>query len=163
MKGLSLNMNYVELFDNMQKVKMISQYWKDHIDLFNSMLAGDSSADLYLKILILYFSLIDDGNVFMCLNSAELSKKFTVKIEGLKIQNEDDKDCLDILTSIQNELLSIIPHCKDIAKSPLIGDGTENVFVVQDDRLFTRKHFNAINRINVSISRLYKNNPAKTW
>ena len=155
-------MEYKEFYQKMQDGKLVSANWRNILSLLDAEYNAPEKDD-YLKTLVLYFSLIDDGNVYMLFDKSVLDDKFKNKIEGLKVQAKEDEESKD---EFYNELYKDINEVTSIASSiekftEAIGtDGTNLMFAAASGKLFTRKHFNAVESIKTSVKRLFRNNPA---
>jgi len=149
--------SYIELFEKMQQGNMVSYDWRNILKLLDSTIGADADKDQYLKIFILYFSLIDDGNVYMPLNAAILLPKFEKKIDGLKVQSAEEDSRKDAFyDDILSEVKDLVSKASSIASCSLIGD--DILFYAEDNCLYTRKYFNALLSINKSVARLFRSN-----
>ena len=157
-------MNYKDFFKTMQDGKLVSANWRNILRLIDAEYSVPDQDD-YLKILVLYFSLIDEGNVFMPLDSSILNTMFKAKIDGLKVQSREENEARDkFYDDLYEEVVSVTAIASKIASfTDLISnDGTEKMFAVKDGKLFTRKHFNAVISILDSIKRLFVSSTSKS-
>jgi len=153
-------MNYKEFFKTMQDGKLVSANWRNILRLIDTEYSVADQDD-YLKILVLYFSLIDEGNVYMTLDNKLLDAKFKARIEGLKVQaNEDGEPKDQFYDDLYTEVTAVTAIASKILSfTDLIGsDGSEKMFAAKDGKLFTRKHFNAVVSIQDSVKRLFVSN-----
>jgi len=153
-------MSYKEFFNKMKEGKLVSDSWHTILDLLY-LEYKCNEIDEYLEILTLHFSLIDDGNVYMPINKDMLYEKFSSKISGEKIQSaEDDEERNAFYDSLLKDINAVIDKVEKIKSFTEIicSDGTEKMFVVFDDRLYTRKNYNAAQSILRSVKRLFNNN-----
>lgn len=156
-------MTYNELFDRMKESGMISADWRHVIALVKNEIASSEGYDDCMKLFILYFSLIDDGNVYMPLDEGLLGGKIERKIEGLKNrlkESEKESGKESVLDTISEELRQSFKGLS--ALSSLSVTGSKKLFVTENGRLFTRKYYNAKRSIADSAERLFKNRGIST-
>ncbi len=160
-------MNGFELYDLMKSLGMISGNWRHMIALLQSELKAidENKQEPCLKLLILYLSLIDSGNVYMSLDKEILVKKIEAETEALKAKYEEyeDESKASYADIVRGELLGAIEALSDLHcifdSIHMVHD--KQLFVIDNDnpnnefRLFTRKHFNAKAEIISSIDRLF--------
>lgn len=80
-----------DFFDIIQSQKGIAPLWKKVINMFSKMGNIDENS-ASLKVFCIYFSLLDDGNTCIVLNTEDLLKKWMTKWDGLLlISNQEDK------------------------------------------------------------------------
>lgn len=154
-------MNYLDLYGSMRELGMIRDNWKHTIRLIQEELtmAKVPDDDAYMKLFICYFSLIDEGNVYMSLDENTLDEKFRAKIAGLKSQfAEEDYEKNDHLDAILAGIREAYPYLKTVGSLPTVG--VSSLFLVDNGKLFTRKYYHAVNGILDSVKRLFKQNPA---
>lgn len=153
-------MTYLELHEKMQREGMISGNWKNLLALVESEIFSSPDADRFLKLFTLYFALIADGNVYMSLDRTKLAEKIQKKIDALKVKYQEDAEDeggenskLAVhtaeLESIFAELSACFSLLPAIASLPV--EGEQKLFVVAENRLFTRKHYNAIVKIRKAL------------
>jgi len=117
------------------------------------------------KVLLIYFSLIDDGNARISLNDQELFKKWTTKWNGLVIQAKTKDEIHGIKDSIYfkaEDFSTIIKNgCKDIEcrqYSSIIGD-EKSPLVIEENagikHLYTNKFLEAKHIIEEQIKAVF--------
>ena len=156
------NMNeYNNLKELVIKYKLMSPIWKYVLELIEEELDFNENEREYVLILfIIYFCLIDDGNICMLLNKNILSEKWNEKVESTIIMQRnkmivDDTELNTIkkLTNVAiNDYLSLINN-EHLNK--VIGKNKE--FEIEDGWLYLRKYNIARKGIINSIKRLSKN------
>ena len=137
---------------------MISRNWRHMLSFLESELSGTPGTDGYLKLFSLYFSLIDDGNVYMSLDRDLLKKKAGEKLDALRVRfSENGGENDETISSIKNDLFTLIDGMQDpdfgLAGLPVTGE--KKLFTVDGHRLFTRKNFEAKTRVCTSVNRLF--------
>lgn len=172
-------MTYQELYEKMQECGLISGTWGHHLE-FLALLISDENAgkEELLKLFLLYFALIDDGNVYMPLDRDELTEKVNEKIDGLKVLIEEEADKkgkespdegvdsakpaevtekLHRLEEVRAEFSGACDALSEIAGLDFVADCS--LFCVEDNRLFTKRFFEDVEEIKRSAKRLFKKGP----
>lgn len=143
-----------EFYELLLKNKMITPIWKSVISLIDELLDNDSNKDSYLKLFLIYFSLIDDGNLYMNLDKEKFIDKFNTKVNGQKILLEDDPSyAIEDFDNILNTALSLTYLLETIKDLPIVKK--EELFVVRDNMLYTKKFAVASKNISQNIQRLF--------
>ena len=160
-------MTYKELYEKMQQCGLISGNWKHHLHFLECQPFGSGTPkEELMKLFLLYFALIDDGNVYMSLDAGELQKKISEKIEGIKVLREEEEDGEEkeeskaanaLLDDVYEELEKAFSALSAMEKVPIVENKT--LFQVKDKRLFTKRFFSAVEEILSSAKRLFGNHP----
>ena len=143
------------------KYKLMTPIWKYVLELIEEELEvneNDNAKKYVLVLFIIYFCLIDDGNICMSLNKKILSEKWNKKVESTIIMQRnkmivDDTELNTIkeLTNIAiNDYLSLI---NNEYLNKVIGNNKE--FEIEDGWLYLRKYNIARKGIINSINRLF--------
>ena len=150
---------YNNLKELVIKYKLMSPIWKYVLELIEEELDFNENEQEYVLILfIIYFCLIDDGNICMSLNEKILNEKWHKKVESTIIMQKnkmivDDTELNTIkeLTNIAiNDYLSLI---NNEYLNKIIGNNKE--FEIEDGWLYLRKYNIARKGIINSIKRLF--------
>jgi len=135
--------------------KLINPLWEHILELIDKEIENEKNKDIYLDLLSIYFSFIDDGNACMSLNEAHLKTKWKAKLEGLQIddasENEKYNNLCSSLNLITSSNLKTLETIKVVSKD--IKDKT--IFIVDNNCLYLRKYYLAKNGIKDSIDRLF--------
>lgn len=147
-----------DLYEKMISCGMISDDRRHLLALLADELSGIEDADEYLKLFTLYFSLIEDGNVYMSLEAEELRQKTAAKMNGLKVRfQENGSDRNTCFDDVQKELENAFGYLGGMHSLPALGE--DKLFLIDDrKRLFTRKYFNAKNGIREAAKKLFTDN-----
>jgi len=143
----------------LEKYRFLSPIWKYEINLLQKEF---KLSDNLSKIILIYFSLIDDGNIAMSLNKDELTKKIVKKIDSIKIELEEkegkkDNFNEDEYKELSDELISVIEIELVKNRGEIIGFLNENdgLFKIEDEYLYTSKFFENRKDIIESIRRIF--------
>lgn len=140
-------------YELLLKNKMITPVWKSVLELVDSILACEDK-ESYLDIFATYFSLIDDGNLYMNLDELLFINKFSEKVNGQKVLLSDYKDYDEAeLDEILNHALVLSKYLCKVKYSNIVGDN--KLFNVKDNLLYTLKFYNASTNISKNINRLF--------
>ena len=173
-------MTYQELYEKMQECGLISGTWGHHLE-FLALLISDENAgkEELLKLFLLYFALIDDGNVYMPLDRDKLTEKVNEKIDGLEVLIEEEADKkgkelpdegvdsakpaevtekLNRMEEVRAEFSGACDALSEIAGLDFVADCS--LFCVEDNRLFTKRFFEDVEEIKRSAKRLFV---PKSW
>ena len=154
-------MDYIGLYEKMHICGMISDEWGQLVRFLSDELKSEQDRDRFLKLFIVYFSLIEDGNVYMSLDESVLLDKVKEKTSKLKIQfDENEVDMTSELDKILEEITLSMPFLAKVEGLSIIG--SNKLFLVDNERLFTRKYYNAVKGIQNSAKRLFTDNAQKT-
>lgn len=144
--------NYLALFDLLKEKQAISDIWKSVLTMLKNQY--DVSDDL-LNLFCLFFSLVDDGNICIPLNTDKLKAKWNKKLEGLDATDAN----IDYDTIIEK---GIVAAKNSAGNNPLIFqyDNPDNIpennmFVIYKDWMFTEKFFNAKQTIVDSVKHIF--------
>lgn len=153
-------MEYKKFFDSLLVNRLITPIWKEVISLIENELEDSSKKDDALILFMILFSLNDDGNICMSLDSKKLLNKWTKKMEGTRILLED-LGSLDIenyeysyqkSTNVINNSLYIL---KEKEFESVIG--STKFMEIDGDWLYIRKNNYARKSLLASLDRLFKN------
>ena len=79
-----MTMTYIELYENMRVCGLVSGSWGNLLEFLETVIRGegksDDDTDRLLKLFVLYFSMIDDGNACMTLDKGKLGDLIAKKI-----------------------------------------------------------------------------------
>lgn len=158
-------------FEEIRSIGAISLIWKNVLEMLKG-LQPDISDDA-LAVFCIYFSLLDDGNTCIPLDSAKLSEIWKKKWVGLRwlIQSAQDNE-QDDETELSDEALNqefkqkflppITEGIKEIKSkklTKLIGTKDQKLlFVIEDSTdtlLFAKKYFNAKEKIENKIGKIF--------
>lgn len=84
-------MNYKEFYNNIYSLGGISAIWSKILDMIKDLYKDELSDDA-LKVICIYFSLIDDGNTCVCLDKDVLWTKWKTKYNGLVVAAGEGSD-----------------------------------------------------------------------
>lgn len=144
---------------------MITPIWLNICELIETQITDYARKDEALILFLIYFSLVNDGNVCMSLEQDRLYAKMRKKLaetevllasmEKLEIDrfNELKKITLETITKNLHVLLAT-------ELQSLIGD--DKLFVIRDKWLYTKKYNRARESIIVSMQRIFANYDAST-
>lgn len=151
-------MNYNEFYEKMKSCGLISKEWGNLIRLLFSEIADCPDPDTVMKLFILYFSLIDDGNTYMLLKSDVMKEKFSAKIKQQRAKTEEEEEESEIrntLDRIASEIEQVSDAMDPAALGALSVIGENKLFVIdEEDRLFAGKYYHAVSSIRESADRL---------
>ena len=143
--------NYLDFYDKLNEIKIYDK------------LGNISNKDEILSLIGIYFSLVCDGNLYMDLDKNILSNKWNKKLDGARIRLREKDESYD------NIILDIIDYSNDIYK--YLGDindknlfnivGINKLFIIEDNKLYLRKYYNARKIISNRIKELYKDYDGK--
>ena len=164
--------SYKEFYDILKKKGLITDIWVYILELIAEQV--DKTADGFescMKLITIYFSLIDDGNTCMSLDSVDLSKKWNARLDSAKVyanredderQDENDSDWKQIKEAsgnvIKEEILSLLSSSGSLGN--VIGDkdtdgGSEKLLCVADGWLYLSKYYQASKGISESVKKLF--------
>ena len=145
-------MEYTELYEKMRTYGLISAQWKNVLDLIDTV-NGEENKE-YTALFVMYFSLIDDGNVYMPLESEKLREKIVTKLNERRIKLAEDETGGSGLDDIEKALLGSVGLAAGLENIPAIKES--KLFVIESGALYTRMYHNAVKEINDSFMRLFK-------
>lgn len=134
-------MTSLDIFDKLKENNLIADYWKYVLIMLGNQYVISDGA---IKLLCLFFSLADDGNICISLDAKTLKEKWNKKI--LAIAEADDTPYDKI---IDDGILEIKKYAQDVNAPWIIQCDNQycqcenNLFVVYNNWLFTDKFFNA--------------------
>ena len=148
-------MNYIEFYNLLEKNNFLSPIWGDVSKMVYGELGSIDNKDEILKLFLIYFSLINDGNTCMSLSKNIIDMKWQNKCDSAKIALESKKNY------DEEEINKIISESKEAFNYlDLINDnlniiGVDKLFVVKDAYLYARKYYEAVEGIKESIKELF--------
>ena len=139
---------------------LISPIWKHEIELIGSLFREENEEkEKILKIILIYFSLIDDGNLGLSLDKNRLKQKW---IEEkcrpiMSLQEEQGKLNASDFNIIINESKELIDNYLECINDSNLKNFNviEELFYIENNWLYTAKFFNAKNAIKESVKRLF--------
>lgn len=146
-----------DFYEKLKELKIISPIWKDELDLISSILGTVNNKEEILSLLLIYFSLICDGNLYMSLDKDTLEDKWNKKLDETKIRlHEKDESFDGIVKDVKDKSNELYGFLKDITQANLPSIiGEDKLFIIEDNKLYLRKYYNARIGIQENIKRLY--------
>lgn len=145
-------MNYKEFYNSIHALGGISALWGKTLDMINDLYKGVISDDA-LKVICIYFSLIDDGNTCICLDEATLKAKWKAKYDGLVVAAGDK--CDDALKNLSFDFIK-----QGVADIIAKQDDIKQLFSIKDDNnkqwLFIIKYQKAVESVSQRLQVLLK-------
>lgn len=149
-------MNYKDFYDSIYALGGISALWGKMLDMLND-LYKDKITDDALKVLCIYFSLIDDGNTCICLDEDVLKTKWETKYNGLIVAASDK--CAEELKEISFDFIK--QGIKDISDVISNNDHIKQLFSIKEHNqkrwLFTDKYLKAVESVSGRLKALLIN------
>ena len=142
-------MNYKEYYSHLKKYNLINDIWFYLIDLIKDEY---NNIDNYLIILIIYFSLVDDGNIYISLNEKELLNKWKIKLDGFVVEEFENDNVISIdeyKLLLQEDIIN--NHLNDIKN--VFNDN--KFFIIDDDKLYIKKYYFERKNIINNLKRLF--------
>ena len=144
-------MNYQAFYELLATNRLISPIWLEVTNLLNEELKGKNQKDEILCLFLIYFALIEDGNLGMSLDKEALKTKWNHKLNGTRIRLQEnerfDSTFLDELQKISVQLIDdslVLISEENLSK--IIGNG--KLFRISEGYLYTSK--NEASRVKVS-------------
>ncbi|MCQ2772934.1 MAG: exodeoxyribonuclease V subunit alpha [Bacilli bacterium] len=149
---------YRLLLDN----SLISAVWEGVLDILASEINESVLKKQYLNLFAIYFSLIDDGNICMSLDSNVLNEKWGKKTSSteilLKAKEAFNEDEMSEIKKISNVAISTALNEISEKNIPtLIGEN--KLFTISEGWLYARKYDIARKSVIASIDRLFSRVP----
>ena len=151
-------MNYIEYGKILYKNHFLSPIYLKVIDLVHDEIKEKEHNDEILKLFLVYFSLVCDGNTCMSLDATALKDKWQTKCKEMEVSlasssNYDEEELKVVLNEFNNALgyLSLINE-KDLPN--MIGN--DKYFIIEDNFLYAKKYYKAVKGLSESIKRLFK-------
>ena len=153
-------MDFDTFFREMRECRLVSETWKNPLRLLSSEIDGEDGADDAMKLFLLYFSLIDEGNTYMVLDPCALREKWDGKIcrQKIKAVEEHEKDdearkaAEERFGALRAEIGRVSERTAVLSSLSVVGE--DKLFVISEGRLFARKYYRAVMRIRASAQRL---------
>nr|MCR4561960.1 AAA family ATPase [Bacilli bacterium] len=153
-------MKYSDFYLSLQNYHLLSEIDGYLLDLIKDEMKKDSNPheDEIMSLFAIYFSLVEDGNVAMSLNVAELSAKWKEKIVFARKILEDDPDFeADKYEIFLKDSLSLIKdnlaYLKEEDLPSIISK--KGFFNIENHYLYLRKYCKARKDIKDAIERLF--------
>lgn len=138
-------MGYKAFIEVLLKRGFIDEYHGKVVDFLGEEISDKSRIEIYKAFFAFYFSLLEDGNICVSLDSETFKEKLEKKIEAKKAEAEDliekdngqeeiNKD-FKIIYGVLNEVLGVLSKIKNLN---IVGE--DKLFLVDGDWLFSRKH-----------------------
>ena len=158
-------MNYQEFYSLLATYNLISPIWEYILSLVNDEF-NYSKKDEILKLLIIYFSLIDDGNVAMSLDKNTLLNKWHKKLDEnfvlLSEEEEFNKEEYDSIKVFSTELINDYLDLLNEKELPTLF-GEKHIFNIDNNWLYLKKYYQARLDIKTAIERLFKYQGSLTY
>ena len=165
-----MTMTYIELYENMRVCGLVSGSWGNLLEFLETVIRGegksDDDTDRLLKLFVLYFSMIDDGNACMTLDKGKLGDLIAKKIAEKNAEFEEEspesekaverKAALDL---VEGELKDLPDHLSELSSIDIVSKRT--LFAISNDRLFMKKYFDAAGKIREAAGRIFLDEPEK--
>ena len=146
----------------LQKEKLIDEVYALLVPILEQEITDDENKSSIIILFLIYFSLLNDGNITMSLNKEILTEKWNGKLNACLIQAEESEN--NNPTELHNEFLTItMLSNKAIYNSlslidekhlpGLIGEG--KMFRIEDGYLYALKYHVARKGIISSLDRLF--------
>lgn len=151
-------MIYQEYYDMLLQHQLISPIWLEVTKLIDDELGDKPNKQEILSLFLIYFALIDDGNLGMSLHSEQLKDKWNLKLNGTRIRLlEKEHFDTTLLDKLQQESVSLINQYLSSISSDNLPEiiGPRKLFIISDDYLYTRKNETSRKSICDSVSRLF--------
>lgn len=152
--------NYEKLAKQLNELHGLSPIWKKVVEMLKTSLSDEECC-----LLLIYFSLLDDGNTCICLDSTSekfVEKKWQKKWEGLKLSSGEnsvsDSEELDFHTIISSGIKTVLSNDKLFQKVEKAGDKIEKPFVINKKWLFAAKYYEAKISIENDVKEIFKEN-----
>ena len=156
-------MTYKEFYLKLKEINIITPIYIHELDFLNAYL-DNSFKDELLKLFIIYFSLVCDGNLCMSLDMEKLTNKWLQKLSEteVRLKEKDDNISLASLKDYSKQLIN--EHLDKIASSKLVIDLDKNkpddnkkdyLFIIDSNYLYLRKYYNSKMSITKSINSLF--------
>ncbi len=137
--------------------RFLSPIWIDVASIIDEELNDKENKNEIIELLLIYFSLIDDGNTCVSLDKDIFTAKWLSKWNNIKIMLEDNRYFkLSEFEDIKEESI------KDINYLDLINDnnlkeiiGFNKLFVISDNWLYARKYYEAVANINKKLDDIF--------
>ena len=151
-------MEHKEFYLALENLNIITPIWNHEIEFISSEFDSANKEEI-LSLFLIYFSLINDGNLFMSLDKETLKKKWNKKLEETRIRLKEkpdfDESSVDALKSTSNDLIE--NHLSDINPSNINAIlGSNKIFIIEDNKLYLRIYYNSRLGIINSVKRLFK-------
>ena len=150
-------MNYKDFYNLLASYNLISPIWEYILSLVENEFEHEEK-DNILKLLIIYFSLIDDCNVAMSLDKDTLLNKWNKKLDGnyvlLSEEEGFNKESYDIIRDSSNDLISNYLHLLNEKEIPSLF-GKRHIFDIDNNWLYLKKYYQVRLDIKESIKRLF--------
>lgn len=151
-------MDYKKYYELLLEHRMITPIWLDVCKLLETQIDSYEKKDTALILFLIYFSLINDGNLCMSLDSQKLYAKMDRKLNETQVLLASmEKLEIAKFTDLQKHTLETINNSLDILKSNELANiiGDDKIFVIRDNWLYTQKFNSARESIIASLKRIF--------
>ena len=151
-------MKYQDYYKFLENNRLLTSVWMDVAKLIDEVLSVEN-IDEVMILLLIYFSLIIDGNTCMSLNKKTLLDKWVNKLNGAKVSLEDSKSFSnDEFVQLTQESQRVISNYIDLINEDYLCDivGEDKLFMITDGYLYARKYDRARKSINESLHNIFK-------
>lgn len=150
-------MEYLKFFNLLKQFKLINNIWENVIKLIAKQ--DKELNDDVLNIFLIYFSLVDDGNICIKLSKEDLYNKWNNKLEGNKIllqeNNTYDEALFNLLKEESIKSINSLSKINEDNYSSIIGNN--KIFQIKDNYLYLQKYYSAHEELLSSLDRLFSN------
>lgn len=150
--------NYKNLIKQLKQLNGISPIWEKIVDMFHASLTDEEAC-----LLLIYFSLLDDGNTCICLDSESekfVEIKWMQKWDGLKLTanagDEPEIAELDFNQIISKGIEAVLSNERIFQKIDESGENIQKPFVLSDSWLFAAKYYEAKISIEKNIKEIFR-------
>ena len=151
-------MTYKEFYELLSSIRLLDPIWLEVAKLIDEELQEKKNKEEVISLFLMYFALLEDGNLGMSLEQSALKAKWNQKLNETKIRlmEKDDFDStqIDYLQTVSNDLIDKFLCLITQANLPEI-IGKEKLFAIDKQFLYTRKNDVAKKSISNSIERLF--------
>ena len=157
-------MNYLEFGKLLNKYQFITPIWLHVTKMIDENSSDIHARDEVLKLFLMYFSLIEDGNTCMPLDKNRLLIKWNNKIQETEImlgerKSFDQEEFDEIKKESTNLITNYLVYINDENLYSIINDN--GLFVISDNWLYARKYYYACLGISQAITKLFKEFPVQ--
>ena len=150
--------NYKEIYEFLLGNKLINPVWKYILELIEKEINKKNNKDIYLIIFMVYFSLIDDGNICISLDKEILKNKWNIKIKASKILLSENEDFSETLFDKNNNIIfecinNYLENINELQLPEVIGNN--KIFQIDKNYLYLKKYSVARKGIIKSIDRIF--------
>lgn len=137
--------------------RFLSPIWIDVASIIDEELKDKENKNEIIELLLIYFSLIDDGNTCVSLDKDIFTAKWLSKWNNIKIMLEDNRYFKPSeFEDIKDESIKAINYL-DLINENNIREiiGNNKLFVISDNWLYARKYYEAVANINKKLDDIF--------